>query len=278
MVAFVKLGGSLITDKTRPYTVRHAILERLAGEIAAACTELPDMRLVVGHGSGSFGHVAAEASGFDPARGYSDVESFARVGAAAGELNAIVRRALVDAGVPAVTLPASTLVVARRDDRKIEGMDVDVFERVLAWGGVPLTYGDVVLTSTGGTIISTETIFAYLARHLQPDRIVLLSEVEGVYAQNPHVRWGDEPPPLLREITPTTWPRMRAGLAGARGADVTGGMVTKVAQMVALLEELPTLEILIASGLEHGLLHRALSGHDVEGTRIHRWPRGSIPG
>lgn len=270
MLVFVKLGGSLITDKTKRYVVRRGILERLAGEISAALTEMPDLQLVVGHGSGSFGHVAAYDAGYDPADGHPSPEAFAAVGAAAGELNTLVRRALVDAGVPAVSLPPSAL--ARVQDDTIAHFDIIPFEGLLEWGAVPLTFGDVALTPEGGTIVSTETVFSQLARRLRPDRMLLLSEIEGVYAENPHdVSVGREPH-LLREITPISWPTVREGLAGARGTDVTGGMIDKVSQMVTLLDVLPALEVVIASGLEHGLLHRALSGQSVTGTVIHRWP------
>jgi isopentenyl phosphate kinase len=54
----VKLGGSLITDKERPSTVRHQVVTRLAREIAAA-RRGRDQPLIVSHGSGSFGHAAA---------------------------------------------------------------------------------------------------------------------------------------------------------------------------------------------------------------------------
>ena len=56
---FLKLGGSLITDKTAVSTIRPPIVHRLAGEIAAARAQNPDLRLMLGHGAGSFGHVAA---------------------------------------------------------------------------------------------------------------------------------------------------------------------------------------------------------------------------
>lgn len=271
MLIFVKLGGSLITDKTKRYAVRRGILERLAGEISAALTETPDLQLVIGHGSGSFGHVAAHDAGYNPADGYPSPEAFAAVGAAAGELNTMVRRALVDAGVPAVSLPPSALAHAR--DTAIETFDITSFARLLDWGAVPLTFGDVALTPDGGTIVSTEAVFAHLARRLRPDRILLLGEVEGVYAKNPHDMLGGKQPKLLREITPLSWPAVRVGLAGARGTDVTGGMIDKVSRMLRLLDVLPALEVVIASGLEHGLLHRALSGQSVTGTLIHRWPR-----
>lgn len=271
MLIFVKLGGSLITDKTKRYAVRRSILARLAGEISAALTESPDLQLVIGHGSGSFGHVAAHDAGYNPADGHPSPDAFAAVGAAAGDLNAIVRRALVDAGVPAVSLAPSALAYAHNGD--IESLTVIPFERLLNWGGIPLTFGDVALTADGGTIVSTEAVLAYLARQLTPDRILLLGEVDGVFAENPHRTDTTATPRLLREITPATWPTVRAGLAGARGIDVTGGMVDKVSQMLALLDTLPALEIIIASGLEHGLLHRALSGKSVRGTILHRWPR-----
>src|SRR6476660_2261405 len=61
-VTLVKLGGSLITDKARPETPRLPVIRRLAGEIARAARHAPG-GLIVGHGSGSFGHVAAAASG-----------------------------------------------------------------------------------------------------------------------------------------------------------------------------------------------------------------------
>lgn len=59
-LVFLKLGGSLITDKTRPRTVRLDTLKRLCAEIASARKHDPNLQLLLGHGSGSFGHVAAK--------------------------------------------------------------------------------------------------------------------------------------------------------------------------------------------------------------------------
>ena len=56
---FLKLGGSLITDKARPETPRLDVLRRLVNEIAEARQAAPTLRLLIGHGSGSFGHAAA---------------------------------------------------------------------------------------------------------------------------------------------------------------------------------------------------------------------------
>jgi hypothetical protein len=59
LLYFLKMGGSLITDKTTPRTPRMEVLNRLAMEIASACAQNPSLHLVVGNGAGSFGHVPA---------------------------------------------------------------------------------------------------------------------------------------------------------------------------------------------------------------------------
>ncbi|MEW5988076.1 MAG: uridylate kinase, partial [Chloroflexota bacterium] len=85
---FLKLGGSLITDKTGVEAVRPDVLARLAGEIQRAWASRPGLRLVIGHGSGSFGHVAAARYG--TRRGVYTSEQWrglAEVAATAARLN-----------------------------------------------------------------------------------------------------------------------------------------------------------------------------------------------
>ena len=62
-LVFLKLGGALLTHKDQSASPRSAELRRLVGEIAPAWRER-SIRLVLGHGSGSFAHVAAQRSGF----------------------------------------------------------------------------------------------------------------------------------------------------------------------------------------------------------------------
>jgi isopentenyl phosphate kinase len=60
---FLKLGGSLITNKSRPQSPRRALLRQIAEEIARTIADKPALRLVIGHGSGSYGHVSAREFG-----------------------------------------------------------------------------------------------------------------------------------------------------------------------------------------------------------------------
>jgi len=54
MLIFLKLGGSLITNKDLPNTARQLVLNRIAGEISNALQHNKQIKLLIGHGSGSF--------------------------------------------------------------------------------------------------------------------------------------------------------------------------------------------------------------------------------
>src|SRR5688572_23362278 len=108
MTVFVKLGGSLLTDKRGREEPRHEVIRRLAQEIQRARLERPDLRLVLGHGSGSFGHHFAATHGTrDGVAGPEQWMGFARTADAAARLNRIVVAELLAAGVPAWSIQPS---------------------------------------------------------------------------------------------------------------------------------------------------------------------------
>jgi isopentenyl phosphate kinase len=270
-LVFLKLGGSLLTDKTRPQTLREDVLARLCGEISAALAECPELRLLVGHGSGSFGHVAA--SRYGTRGGVSTPEQwrgYAATARAASELNRRVVAALGAAGAPALPIQPSASAYCR--DGELVRLDFRPVRVALRHGLVPVIHGDVALDAArGGTIVSTEELFVWLALRLRPQRIILAGDVPGVMTTDP-ARGG----PVERiSIIPVGKLSDVAGqLGGSRGTDVTGGMAAKVAQMATLLEAASSLtEVQIVSGLEPNLVGRVLVDATVDaGTRLMRAP------
>lgn len=262
MITFLKLGGSLITDKTQPYTPRLKILCGLALQIANVIRENPGIQLILGHGSGSFGHEAA--SKYRTRFGVSGPENwkgFAEVWYQASELNRLVVKSLREVNLPAVTLAPFPAVTAR--DGKIIAWDLAPLKASMANGLLPILHGDVVFDELrGGTILSTEDLFSYLALYLQPKRILLAGLEKGV--------WKDFPSRscLLQEITPNTFAKLTHGLGKSEGADVTGGMQTKVVEMLKLIDQIPGLEVLIFSGEEPINIFHAINGENP-GTRLH---------
>ena len=55
----IKLGGSLITDKTKPKTFKPQLTFQLAQQIKKFKDQHPDQTIIIGHGAGSFAHVSA---------------------------------------------------------------------------------------------------------------------------------------------------------------------------------------------------------------------------
>jgi len=251
---FLKLGGSLITDKTREMAVRADVIRRAAQETRAALRLHPDLRLVLGHGSGSFGHYVAQQLGL--LAGPPNWWGYAQTGAAAARLNRLVTDIFLEAGVPVVSVQPSASAHCR--DGALIYLDTAPIRDLLAAGCVPIVYGDVALDDARGyTIISTEQIFAYLAQTLSPTRIILAGEVAGVFTADPTRHPAARPIPV---ITPAHLHAVESQLGGAAGFDVTGGMLSKVREMLALVERQPGLEVWLVSGLEAGAIQTALAG------------------
>jgi len=260
MLTFIKLGGSLITNKRVESSFRESVVVRLAQEVQAALVADPELQILIGHGSGSFGHFAAHQ--FRTIEGVHTLEEwrgFAQVATVAAELNDLVARILQGEGVPVWRIQPSASVISR--NHVIVQMALEPLRQALRHRLVPLVYGDVAIDEVlGGTIISTETVFFYLAQYLPVERILLLGEVDGVYNQNKQA---------IPHITPENFQAIKDALGGSAGVDVTGGMETKVRDMLALTQTLPNLSIRILNGNIPGLLQQTLLGQAQPGTLIH---------
>jgi len=255
-LVFVKLGGSLITDKSKPYTARPEVIARAAAELHRAKADA-GLSLLVGHGGGSFPHVSAAEyrihEGACDARGW---EGFARVQADASRLNRLVVAALLDAGEPAVSLQPSAACTARHG--RLQRWDGRAPERCLEQGLLPVPYGDVCFDEARGCcILSTEELFRYLAPRLKPALIVMAGKTDGVL---------DAEGNTIPEVKAADLERLRHSLFASDGvADVTGGMLHKVEKALET-----GVETLILNGLRPGELEKALLGRSVAGTRITR--------
>ncbi len=253
-VTFLKLGGSLITDKQRPHTARLDVLERIAAEIQLAYAAQPGLRLVLGHGSGSFGHVPARRYGTrQGVHSPQDWLGFVEVWREAAALNRLVIDALGAVELPALPFQPSASVLAL--DGRVAAWELAPLRAALQAGLLPVVYGDVIFdTLRGGTILSTEDLFAHLAAYLRPRRILLAGLEPGV--------WGDYPTctHLLERITPASFAAIAGSVGGSAATDVTGGMASKVQQSLDWVELIPGLEVSIFSGEEPGAVQRALLG------------------
>jgi isopentenyl phosphate kinase len=253
-LVFLKWGGSLITDKSQRSSADHDRIARLAGELQQAREGDPDLQVVLGHGSGSFGHIPARKHGtrkgvHTPAEWHG----FAEVWFQASALTRIVIEALEQAAVPAIALSPSASVIAANG--RIVSWDLEPLRAALAAGLVPVIHGDVIFDrQQGGTILSTEDLFVHLAGQLKPQRLLLAGIEPGV--------WQDYPvcSAIIPELTPASFEAHRTQVAGSEAVDVTGGMASKVKLILDLCTTYPELKSAIFDGVEPGRVRDALLG------------------
>lgn len=259
-LVLVKLGGSLITDKSGHRAVRREILYSLAREIARALED--EHRLIVAHGSGSFGHPEAAAFRLDEGISTPDqLPGVHRTQEAARELHREVLQTLTEVGIPTASLLPGSLLVAE------SGVPADLFLEplllALAVRLLPVLCGDLVLDRDRGvSICATETLFLALASQLVEagesiERVVWLGATEGI--------WGPDGR-TIEVLDRATWEGLDLAGAETTGTDVTGGIGLRAETALALADlGIPSV---ICNGADALNLRSALEGSRAGGTLV----------
>lgn len=229
---FIKFGGSFISPKrSKREVLLGSRIEAAAREIRRAMDYAAkrDMRLslVIGHGAGRFGH--APAKHYQARQGYSE-----RFG---WEPLPVIREAMMRMNLRFIEhcrrggllpLTVSPFAVAGCAGGKLCRLDTLAIRQLLECGQIPLIHGDIILdTKQGFGIASTEEQLAKLCEQIRFDRIVMLTDVDGVHDVNGAT---------IPLITPRNIGRHLSTLGGSRGPDVTGGMADKVKSLLRLVE------------------------------------------
>lgn len=258
---FIKLGGSLITDKDKPLQAQTDLLLDLLNQLGVFLIQYPDTRVILGHGSGSFGHYMAKLYGTrDGVRDEMGWQGYHDVWRKARELHDIVMACGLDFDLPLplISFPPSASVSA--SNRQITTWNLEPMTTAIDNGLIPVVYGDVVYDDQlGGTILSTEELFVDLASVFKPERVLLFGKTEGVYEDFPNAQ--NIIPHISSEtILPQT-------LGESDSPDVTGGMMEKVRLMQKLCALSPETEVRICCGSDMSKMMDALIGKET-GTLI----------
>lgn len=220
MVTVLKLGGSVVTEKTEPETVDQPALDRAATAIGDSPLDPGD--LVVVHGGGSFGHHHADAHGVSVDAGTHDAAAVGDIHGAMTRLADAVVGALREAEVAAV--PVHPLSLAHRDATGALALPVGGCRTLLDEGFTPVLHGDVVPhVGRGATILSGDEIVVSLANSLGADRVGVCSTVPGVLDADGSVV------PRVASMGDVA-----DAVGGSDATDVTGGMAGKVRLLLDL--------------------------------------------
>jgi isopentenyl phosphate kinase len=222
MTTILKIGGSVLTDKNKASAARPEVIVRIAREIS----DSPGEGLILIHGAGSFGH--HQAKEYRLTEGLNDwsIKGILPTHNAVKSLNKMVIDALQMGGIDA--LPVHPLSACTLKNGRINGMCMDAIRLMLHAGIVPVLHGDVVMDSVNGEgILSGDQLVVYLATELKADRVGIGSNVDGVL---------DNSSKVIEKITPANKKKVISMISGSSGVDVTGGMLGKVTELMALAE------------------------------------------
>jgi len=247
----LKIGGSVITEKSSISRAKEAEIDRISNEIGSFKKD-SDSQIILVHGAGSFGH--PQAMKYRLSQGF-DAQGAYLTHASVKILNSKFVENLNNAGVHA--LPVHPLSSCLLDNGKIVDFQLGQIKVMLEKGIIPVLHGDVVMDRTKGTsILSGDRIITNLAVALNASQIGAGSDVDGVL---------DNKDEVIKKITQYSFVDMKKNIKGSSSTDVTGGMLGKVSELLELASFGICSRIFNAS--RKGMVSRFLYGEDV-GTLI----------
>jgi len=240
----VKLGGSVITDKSKPFSYRSDVVSALAEEIASS-----DEKVVVVHGGGSFGHPVAKQYGLTSFTSTAGGAGVPQTRDAMYELDRMVCKTMMEYKLSPYPFSPFDLLTKTKPSAAALWL-----RGLLKINMTPVTFGDVSLAPDGFRIISGDSMVYDLAKILKPDRCVFALDADGVYDGDSRV--------ILPELSPFKIRKMKV----AAGVDATGGMKTKldIAARIATTGS----KVCFVSGYRRNEFSKAVRGLDFYGTTV----------
>lgn len=246
----IKLGGSVITDKSEYHKFNRETVARLADEIRRS-----GQKVMIVHGAGSFGHVIAKEYSIQD--GYSSdkqIPAAARIMCDTRELSSMVVEELLGAGIPAVSVPPGSCFVM--EDGKLVVDNEEPVRRLEELGIIPVMFGDVVPDRKKGfAIVSGDQCMEVLCRMFSPDKVVFVSDIDGLYTADPKT---EKKAKLIGEVTKK---KLDAVATDETVADVTGGVHSKMEAMLRMTDT--DTRCYLVNGNAPGRLYSLLKGETV---------------
>ncbi|NWG10713.1 isopentenyl phosphate kinase family protein [Candidatus Bathyarchaeota archaeon] len=257
----LKIGGSVITDKSAEYSARMEDIRRLAKEIKEANIK----NLVTVHGGGSFGHPSAQQYALrDGFKEESQKIGFAETHYAMTMLNGLFMDALIWRKLPAVSITPSSCILTKKG--RIQCFEETPFKMALNMGFLPITYGDAVFdTDLGFTILSGDQLVSHIAIKFNAERIIMGVDVDGIFDADPKVEKNAK---SHSHLTLKELKTLQNKLGKPSACDVTGGMFGKMTEIIPAVEK--GIQVTIVNATKSNYIYEALKGEKVEGTLIEK--------
>lgn len=265
-ITIIKLGGSLLTEKSTPYKVREGILDTVAQELKE-CIDLGLIeRLVLIHGVGSFGHPPViEYKLYSGFTNESQLINLSKTQFIVSKFRLMIVDRFIEAGIPVDLMYPSSMVIGNK--KEISYYMFKALEGFLSLGMVPLLGGDMVYDEVMGfSVCSGDPLAVVIAHELGAKQLIYATDVAGVYEKDPKI---DSKASLIKEIDVNEIEQVIQKMEESNKKDVSGKMKGKLASIIPAKDLIEKgLEVSILSMMEPNRLKNFLEGKDVPVTRV----------
>lgn len=223
----IKLGGAVITHKDSPIPkARIDVIQKLSKQIRAL-VDL-DYKIILVHGAGSFAHGIVKKYDLHHGMKTSEQEkAFKLAQESMLKLNKVVTDALTKVGLSSISLPPHTFIT--QESGKLKEFDPNLVSIHLKNKIIPVLFGDMVLDDSWGcSVLSGDTIVCYLGSKLKPEKVIFLSDVDGVFDSDPRKNPNAK---LIPEINNANIDQVLKNLTPTGRDDVTGEMEGKILEI-----------------------------------------------
>ncbi len=262
-IVLLKLGGSLLTDKDKPYSIREDVVKSAIQQIIDA-----NKQLILIHGGGSFGHPLAKEYSISAGINSSipnQILGLTKTHQSMNNFNSYLIDLFLEKGYPALSIQASSIFI--KDSLKISTQSIDIIETALDLNILPILYGDIILDKQGSfSIISGDQIIFELCENLkkyQILKVIFVMETDGIYIK-------DEDPnqknvKLAIKLYLGDLENLDLADLGQK-IDVTGGIQGKINSIKEICKY--NIPVQLLNGLKEGYIYKSLKNEKINCTNI----------
>jgi len=258
-IYLLKLGGSLITDKSKPLSLREDVINSSIEQIIES-----NKNIVLIHGGGSFGHPIAKKYQLSKGLNTSiknQVFGLSKTHEIMNQLNTIIINKFLKKNYPVLSISPSTIFTKRSQQFVLNS--IDSIEISLKLGILPILYGDIILEKDGSfSIISGDDIILELCKTLknfEVAKVIFAIEKDGIYVKDGNnIEFASEI--NFEELKSIELAELEHKI------DVTGGIGRKF-EIIKQIAEL-NIPVQVINGLKKAYILKSLKNQKIVSTNI----------
>jgi len=159
-VIIIKLGGSILTDKNTPYSMRNEVINSLISQISDNYQISNQPKIIIIHGAGSFGHPIANSYSIQKGLNQNipnQTLGLAKTHQSVKKLNTKIVDGFLSREIPVLSLTTSSVFFQENSVLKFTGFNQ--IASLLELGIIPILFGDILLhDSKNFSIISGDRV------------------------------------------------------------------------------------------------------------------------